>query len=350
MTHRAVRCIRRHPLTSFFALAFALSWSIWGASSLMRMSAPTLATSLVALGGFGPAAAAVLVACTTDPARVPTTRSRWRVIAAATVFVMAAGASIGTAAGAAADSWAVLSLVTLVVLCCCPAVLVWTAWSRCRGVRQLLSSLREGRVRLAWYAAAMLVMPVISLLGWCLSIALDLPSNAQTPQPPDSTPLLPLVLLSTALFGGPLGEEVGWRGFALPRLQQRVSPAVASLWLGLGWAAWHIPLHLRGLYDSSMGAGLGGLFLRVVSQVGLAVIFTWLYNHTSGSLPVMIVLHTSVNISSAGLWWPQTVGATLLVGVLVVVLIVSGRMYRRPLAQLRRAPRPRPRPRETVKP
>ena len=66
----------------------------------------------------------------------------------------------------------------------------------------------------------------------------DLPNLGNGPRLPAA---LITVFVSTALFGGPLGEEIGWRGYALPQLLSRYSPLASSLILGLVWGAWHAP-------------------------------------------------------------------------------------------------------------
>ncbi|MEA5451873.1 CPBP family intramembrane glutamic endopeptidase [Leptolyngbya sp. CCNP1308] len=97
------------------------------------------------------------------------------------------------------------------------------------------------------------------------------------------------------LFGGPLGEEFGWRGYALPVLQERYSWRVASLILGIVWGAWHLPLFY--MADTAQSHIPVGLFM--VSTVALSVLFAWLFNHTGGSVLPALVLHTAVN---AGGW------------------------------------------------
>jgi membrane protease YdiL (CAAX protease family) len=83
------------------------------------------------------------------------------------------------------------------------------------------------------------------------------------------------LLLTAVIFGGQ--EEPGWRGFALPRLQQRHTPLVATLILGLGWGIWHVPLY-----------GPAGFVVPLV----LAFYYTWLYNKTRSVL-LCILLHAS---------------------------------------------------------
>ena len=102
--------------------------------------------------------------------------------------------------------------------------------------------------------------------------------------------ILPTYLL-TLIVGvilGPLWEEPGWRGFALPRLQARFGPLVGTLILGVLWALWHIPGYLGGW----MGAGLAVL---IVSSAAFSMIMTWVYNNTRGSILLMILLHSSSN-------------------------------------------------------
>jgi membrane protease YdiL (CAAX protease family) len=138
-----------------------------------------------------------------------------------------------------------------------------------------------------------------------------------------------MVFAVTVLFGGPLGEEIGWRGWLLPTMQSRLSPLLSSLIVGLVWGAWHIPLHLRGVYDASMGGGLTGITLRLASSCLLAVLFTWLYNRARGGLLVVILFHTSVN-NASGYWLPVNAGLTVMLLLAAIVVVIADRMWIRP--------------------
>jgi membrane protease YdiL (CAAX protease family) len=90
------------------------------------------------------------------------------------------------------------------------------------------------------------------------------------------------------------GEEVGWRGFVLPRLQARHSALVSSLLLTLGWALWHIPLFsYRPGYLGMNAAGIGGWVLSLVTG---SVLLTWLYNSSRGSLLVVAIFHATIDV------------------------------------------------------
>lgn len=128
------------------------------------------------------------------------------------------------------------------------------------------------------------------------------------------------------MFSGPLSEEAGWRGFALPRLQQRHGALVASLILGTLWAGWHTPL----FFES--GPARPGIPFPIyfVLVLVLSILFTWLYNNTGGSLVITALAHLSFNLNGAfitgslGLMpmnlFFMTAGPALGVFVLVVVL------------------------------
>jgi membrane protease YdiL (CAAX protease family) len=99
--------------------------------------------------------------------------------------------------------------------------------------------------------------------------------------------------------GGPLGEEPGWRGFALPRLQTRYGAFRATLLLGILWTFWHLPDFLTSAQHGGPAAGLKpfitNLPLFTLMVVALAFIFTWVFNHTQGSVFMALLLHASIN-------------------------------------------------------
>ena len=93
-------------------------------------------------------------------------------------------------------------------------------------------------------------------------------------------------MLAIGLFlvnpvGGALGEEPGWRGYALPGLQARWSPLVSALVLGVLVAGWHAPLVLTGQLDA----------ISLVSTAAITVMYSWLFNRTGGSALVTLVAH-----------------------------------------------------------
>ncbi len=91
--------------------------------------------------------------------------------------------------------------------------------------------------------------------------------------------------------GGPLGEEFGWRGYALPALQERWGWRAASVMLGVVWAVWHLPL----FYSTSAVQSHLPMELYALSTIASSVLFGWLFNRSHGSVVPVLVLHTAVN-------------------------------------------------------
>jgi len=98
-----------------------------------------------------------------------------------------------------------------------------------------------------------------------------------------------------AIIGGPLGEEIGWRGFLQPELLKRFNPAITSLFIALIWLIWHIPLFwLEGAAQSG-----GSIIYFSLSVLAMAFLFTLLYIKSNGSLLLAILFHTMINYVSA---------------------------------------------------
>jgi uncharacterized protein len=100
--------------------------------------------------------------------------------------------------------------------------------------------------------------------------------------------LLPFFLVIPTLTDG-LGEELGWRGFALPRLLSRHNALAASLILGVLWALWHLPL--VGLWTEGSAMYLQPVWLLLVDIPAKAVLFTWVFLHTRGNVLLAVQLH-----------------------------------------------------------
>ena len=92
----------------------------------------------------------------------------------------------------------------------------------------------------------------------------------------------------------PFGEEIGWRGFALPRLMTKMKPLTASAAIGVVWTFWHVPmLTLQGVSPLLYCA-------FVPFMVGGSVLFTWIYRHTRGSLLLAVLTHVGAHLNNPG--------------------------------------------------
>ena len=155
------------------------------------------------------------------------------------------------------------------------------------GVRKLLHRLLIWRVGAGWWVAIVLVSALV-LGGVGLNVLLG-------GQSPDVTVTIPAAVALFVFFlfpGSAGGEEIGWRGFALPHLQAARSALGASLVLGVVWGVWHLPLYLVGTNIRPLG-----LFAPwVVLTVAVSVIYTWIYNGTGGSLLMVVLFHAASNL------------------------------------------------------
>jgi len=161
------------------------------------------------------------------------------------------------------------------------------------GLRDLGQRFLRWRVGWTWWLVALFFTGLLVLPAIAINVALGggLPSLAFFKQ---ELPMVPLYFLIT-LLGGPLGEEFGWRGFALPNLQRRWGPVVASIIIGIVWGLWHLPLFFQP-ESFHYQMGLPFLPLYVVAEIVLATFITWVYNKTGSSLLVGgIILHNADN-------------------------------------------------------
>jgi membrane protease YdiL (CAAX protease family) len=164
------------------------------------------------------------------------------------------------------------------------------------GVAALLRATARWRVAPRWYLAALLLPAALYLLAVYLNVALGAPAPAaaQLALWPTLLTALPLVVV---LEGGPL-EEPGWRGYALPRLLRGRSALGASLLLGAVHALWHLPLYATAPENLAY----------VPLVLAGAVLFTWLYTNTGGSVLIAILFHGSLN-TLAQFFRPMFAGA-----------------------------------------
>lgn len=155
-----------------------------------------------------------------------------------------------------------------------------------RGVRVLLRRMIQWQVGWRWYLFAVAYMPAVKL---SVALIYRLMTGAWPRFGADSWYIIvPAIIISTPVQAG---EEIGWRGYALPRLAGRFGFARASLLLGLIWACWHLPLFFVPGADK-YGQSFPVWTLQVVA---LSVAITWLYAGAGGSLLLTMLMHSAVN-------------------------------------------------------
>ena len=228
--------LARHPLISFFVIAYAFSWIAWSPWYLSEEGTGLLpyavsAQPWLAVGIFlGPTLAAFIMTAVTE----------------------------GRA-----------------------------------GVRRLLRRIVLWRVGLRWYLFAFIGVPLLMALGTII-----VPGGLASFQflGPGYVLTYLATFIPVLIIGGPLFEEIGWRGFALPRMQRLHGPLVGSIILGILWGLWHLPEFLVPSWAAtSGGSDLLAIVKFVMFAVASAIVFTWVFNNTKGSVLMAILVHASVD-------------------------------------------------------
>ncbi|MBL9102963.1 MAG: CPBP family intramembrane metalloprotease [Myxococcales bacterium] len=153
------------------------------------------------------------------------------------------------------------------------------------GTRAFLRSLAPAGVRWWWYVAA-LVLPALGYVVVRGVYGVFAGDAGPRLYPPGDAQRVAAMIIA------PIGEEIGWRGFALPRLQQRMSRLNAALLLGSSWGLWHLMMYLLA------GLPAHALVLAIVFLVPGSICMSWLYNRAGGSALVAIAAHMGVHLNN----------------------------------------------------
>ena len=272
------RLIKRHPLVAFFVLAFAGAWITFLPLLLSRNGVGLLPFTLPV-----------------DPFQ-----------------------TIGAFAGP-----------TLA------AFIVTAATSGAAGLRQLLRRIGQWRVGVGWYLLALLGFPLLYVGSGIITLGVASKPTLLAQWALLFTVYLPYLvgdLIST------MGEEMGWVGYALPNLQQRIAPLLSAVTLGVLWALWHLPAFF--VRDALGPFSLVGFAFFIVFAAGVRITWTWIFNKTKGSIIIIALLHAASNGTTIALahrlpMIPPT-AILLFLGLLVVVfpvlilLFTRGRLSYKP--------------------
>jgi membrane protease YdiL (CAAX protease family) len=199
------------------------------------------------------------------------------------------------------------------------------------GTRRLLGRIVLWRVGLRWYLFAFIGVPLVMTLGTIL-----VPGGLASLQllGPGYVLTYLVTFVFVAVLGGPLFEEIGWRGFALPRMQPLHGPLVGSIILGLLWALWHLPEFMVPTWAASSGGSSPLAIVKfVLFAIAATIILTWVFNNTKGSVLMAILVHGSIDapfLPYSVLLGPAEVMNSLLLGfgalALVIVALTRGRL------------------------
>ena len=181
------------------------------------------------------------------------------------------------------------------------------------GLARLLRPFIRWRARPVWWAVALFGVAVLYLAGLGINLVLggEMPPFTMVRE---ELRLLPhyLFIVVLAPWNGPVGEEIGWRGFALPRLQASHGPLVASLIIGTFWGIWHLPSFFAPmgvLAAMKTALGIGFIVPYTATTIANSIFMTWLYNKTGKSALIAgVIWHAATNF-----WAPVVLSDSSLV-------------------------------------
>ena len=319
--------IKNHQVIAFFVITFAISWGLgFSIDATMKGTAGYLwPLAMIAL--CGPALAGIILTAVTNPrTRQGAHRAFWIAFAAAWALFSILFVAY-TIRFNRATFWGRLGVFIIVLV----AVLgISLAWSRTPAVRSYLSSLFRLRGVWGWALLALALGPGLVLLSIPISSLLG-----RQPITSHQFPVTGLALVGAVVgrfiyqffFFNATGEEIGWRGFALPRLQALASPLVAILVLNFFWGPWHFFL-----WQAEGGRPIFSLVFWAKTYLELlpgTFIISWFYNRSKGSILVAGIAHTAANTTFAffpNLDWTVF---NLTVAAVALVLIVVDRMWKK---------------------
>ncbi|MEQ8241459.1 MAG: serine hydrolase [Cyclobacteriaceae bacterium] len=172
-----------------------------------------------------------------------------------------------------------------------------------KGVRELFGKLLIWKVPFPYYLFSVVGILFIGFISISIYMAFggDAPDSKVVLEgmglPEDSIVLAialsPIFFLINTLFGGPIAEELGWRGYAQEALQQKYSPNLSGLIIGFLWSLWHLPLFIF----LPKAVGNMSLYAYIPLMTAMGLVFSWLYNRTKGSVLLAILLHGGMNFT-----------------------------------------------------
>ena len=316
--------IRSHEVLTFFLLAYAIAW---GALALIitfisGSRIEVFAIPLLLSAPFAPALSGIIVTTINDgrprQGNIRPQATAFLAVWIATTLIFLLNPNL-KAMYDISPTIVVISAVTAMI----PSFIISSAYSTKQGVREYLSSLVKPRGGRLWYLGAILIYPALYLLGAAITNAsgqgvgwlrADIAGT-------NLGALVTITFLYQLVYSNCVGEEPGWRGFALRKLQSQYSPLVASLIVSFVWILWHLPL-----WYLENGAFTTAYLVRQFLYGGaIGVTISWLYNRSEGSILAVGLMHTSLNTSV--IFLPQTEALNALLIVLAVLVTILDRMW-----------------------
>ena len=325
---KLLQWIKDHQLTAFFIITFAVTWGLGFSYGAARISGILWLYPVASLATCGPALAGIFItaAINTQP-RQGSRRTPWIAFLVAWVVSAIVWIAYTTFIDRVPSSAGLVAFALPIVMPV--AFVISMAYSRIPAVRNYLASLIRFRGVWGWSLLALAFYPALILLSIPISNLLGRQPITDNHLPATGLALVGLAavrFLYQFLFYNAIGEEVGWRGFALPRLQVRTNPLISSLILACFWIPWHFFLwRSQGQAVTTWGFWVSNGSLIVLSSI----ITAWFYNRSKGSILVAGIIHAAENTNARLLLIQDWNMYLVLKAVVALVMILADRMWKK---------------------
>ena len=323
--------ISRHQIAAFFILTFTITWGLGFSYRAVLVHDIFLLAPLVSVATCGPALAGILISAisNTQP-RQGTRKAFW------IAFFVAWGASAviflaqNTFTNLVPISPIVVGFSLVVVVPV--AFVISMTYSRIPAVKSYLFSLIRLRGMWGWMLLALVLLPGPILLSTAITKYLGSQPIVALRLPETGLALVGLIAVRFSyqlFFYNATGEEAGWRGFALPRLQARTSPLIAALIIAFFWAPWHFFLcQAEGNPVLTLQFWID-MYIGTAGTILPSLIIVWIYNRTKGSILAAGIAHAAINTAFAFVSILDGQALKLTWFVVALVMIVVDRMWKK---------------------
>jgi membrane protease YdiL (CAAX protease family) len=320
--------IKRHQIIAFFAITFVITWGLgfsWGAV-LQREQGLLLPLAFVS--ACGPGLAGIIISAVTNTQPKQGTRKTFWIAFLVAWF----GAALVCFANLIFIEQFPLSpvVVVLFTISVMPvAFVIASAHSRIPSVRSYLASLIMLRGVWSWALLGLVLFPALHLISFPFNSLLNRQPSLSYQFPDVSLALIGLIVvkfLYQFFFFNTTGEETGWRGFALPRLQKRTSPLIAALVIAFFWVPWHL---FGWQAEGKPVLNLQYWGVMYIGHILLSVLIVWIFNRAKGNILVAGVTHAATNTVQAFIPVRHIQSLYLTLCVAVLVLILVDRMWKK---------------------
>ncbi len=320
--------IKQHQLIAFFLITFIITWGLGFSYGAVLIKVQFLLAPLVMVATCGPALAGIIVSAVSNTQPWQGTRKTfWIAFIVAWVVSALVLLAYNTFISLVPLSSGAVGFTLVVVVPV--AFVISMAYSRIPAVKNYMSSLIRLRGLWGWAllalvlipGPALLSIPVSKIIGWQPIVTLWLPRTGLA-----LVGWIAVKFIYQIFFFNAVGEEVGWRGFALPRLQARTSPLIAALIISIFWVPWHFFLW------QAEGAPVLTLQFWIEMYMGitlLSVFIVWICNRAKGNILVAGIAHAAVNTAFDFIVVHDRQLLNLVWLVIALVIIVADQMWKK---------------------